>query len=277
MQARIAAVAGSLPAAQRRIADLVVRDPRAVAFGTVRSVAEAAGTSDPTVVRFAAALGLGGFTGLRDAVRGEVAESLDSAAQRIRRPSSGPLLERALETERSNVERTFAALDGAEVERVADLLADRDRRVWVLPSSQLHGVAAHLADDLQVCRSGVALLDGSEFRVRTILTGLRPGDVVVSLDTQRHEAWLVRTQRDAVARGAVPVVLTDRLPCSLDLTGGVAFTFACGTTNPFDSQVGVLALGNVLVSAVVERLRSSVQRRVDALEATWVDGDLFDH
>jgi DNA-binding MurR/RpiR family transcriptional regulator len=276
VQARIAGVGEALPDAQRRLADLVISDPEAVAFGTVRSVAERAATSDPTVVRFAAALGFSGFTALRDAVRGELSSSLASAAERVRHRSRGALVERAREVERANVEQTFEPLDERDVDRAADLLADLGRRVWVLPSSQTAGVAAHLADSLQLCRPSVVLLDGGEFRVRTVLAGLRAGDVILSLDTQRHERWLVRTQRDAVARGAVPLVVTDRLPCSLDLEGGVAFTFACHTTGLFDSLVGLLAIGNLLVSGVVERLRDSVAPRIDAAEATWVEAGLLE-
>jgi hypothetical protein len=40
--------------------------------------------------------------------------------------------------------------------------------------------------------------------------------------------------------------------------------------------VGVLALGNLLVAAVVDRLRSDVTERVDVLERLWVDDGLFD-
>jgi DNA-binding MurR/RpiR family transcriptional regulator len=112
--------------------------------------------------------------------------------------------------------------------------------------------------------------------VQTVLARLAEGDVLVSLDVQRHEGWLVRVQRAAVARGAVPLVLTDRLPCSLDLSGGLAVTFACDTTSPFDSQVGLLAAGNLLVSGVVGRLRPSVAGRVDALESAWVRSHLFE-
>jgi DNA-binding MurR/RpiR family transcriptional regulator len=272
----VAEIAESLPTAQRQVADLLVRDPEAVAFGTVSSVAEAVGTSTPTVIRFAAQLGFDGFTALRDAVRAEVSQQLRSAVERIRQPPPGHLLEAALDVERANVERTFAGLDEARLLEAVDLLADPDRRVWVLPSSQTMGIGSHLADDLALSRPRVALLDGSEFRIRTVLSRLAPGDVLLSLDIQRHEGWFVRVQRDAVTQGAVPLVLTDRLPCSLDLTGGLALTFGCDTTSPFDSQVGLLALGNVLVSAVVERLRATVQHRVDALEATWVDARLFD-
>jgi DNA-binding MurR/RpiR family transcriptional regulator len=194
----------------------------------------------------------------------------------LRRPARGRLLERALEVERTNLERTFADLDDATLARLADLLADADRRVWVLPSTQTAGVAAHLADDLLLCRPRVTLLDGSEFRILTTLASLARGDVILSLDVQRHEGWLVRVQRSAVARGAVPIALTDRLPCSLDLTGGLALTFGCDTTSPFDSLVGLVALGNVLVSTVAEQLRPSITRRVDGLEKLWATHHLFD-
>lgn len=276
VQANVAAVADSLPASQRRVAELVVRDPEAVAFGTVSSVAAATGTSNPTVIRFAAQLGFDGFTGLRDAVRDEVSQQIQSAIGRVRQPPAGPLLDQARAVELANVERTFAALDDAVLARATDLLSDVDRRLWILPSSQMQGVASHLADDLQLCRPRVVLLTGSEFRIATALARLRPGDVLLSLDTQRHERWLVRVQRAAVRRAAVPIVMTDRLPCSLDLSAGLAITFACDTTSPFESQVGLLAMANLLVSAVVERLRPTVADRVERLEETWVGNDLFD-
>lgn len=276
MQSLVAEIADALPASQRRVADLVVDDPESVAFGTLGSVAERADTSTPTVIRFAAQLGFDGFTALRDTVRDEVSHQLRSAVGRVRQPRGGPLIDQSLAVERTNVERTFAALDDRTLDRAAELLADVDRRIWVLPSTQVAGVGSLLADNLGICRPRVVLLEGTEFRVQTVLTGLDAGDVVVSLDVQRHEGWLVRVQRSAVARGAVPVAVTDRLPCSLDLSGGLALTFSCDTTSPFDSQVGLVAIGNLLVSAVVERLRSSVAERVDALERTWVRSHLFE-
>lgn len=276
VQSLVAEIADTLPASQRQVALLVVNDPESVAFGTLGSVAERAGTSAPTVIRFATALGFDGFTALRDSVRVEVSQQLRSAVGRVRYPRGRRLLDQALAVERANLERTFATIDDATLERATALLADTGRRVWVLPSTQVAGVGGLLADNLGICRPRVVPLDGTEFRVHTVLTQLEPGDVLLSLDVQRHEGWLVRVQRSAVDRGAVPLALTDRLPCSLDLTGGLALTFGCDTTSPFDSQVGLVALANLLVSAVVERLRKSVAERVEALEDTWVRGRLFD-
>src|SRR5690606_19667363 len=136
VQARFAEIADGLPASQRQVAELVVRDPEALAFGTLGSVAEAAGASTATVVRLATGLGSDGVAALRDAVRGGVSSQLRSAVGRVRAPATGPLVERALEVERANVERTLAGIDGADLDRTLDLLCDPARRLWLLPNSQ---------------------------------------------------------------------------------------------------------------------------------------------
>lgn len=275
IQARVHEIVQQLPAAQRRIAELVVQDPEAVAFGTVQSVAERTETSAPTVVRFAAALGFDGYTSLRDAIRAELSDRLRSAAVRLEQPADTPLLTRTLEAERINVERTFAGLDEQDVATAIDVLADADRRVWVMPSTQLAGVGSRFVDEMSLVRSGVRLVDGPDFRVHTVLAAARAGDVLVTFDIQRHESWLVRAQRATVARGAVPLAVTDRLPCSLDLEGGLALLFSCETAGPFESQIGAAIISNLLVNGVVDRDRASLARRMEALEVVWAQESQF--
>lgn len=275
IQARVHEISHQLPAAQRRIAELTVADPEALAFGTVQSIAERTATSAPTVVRFAAALGFDGYTGLRDAIRAELSDRLRSAAVRLEEPPDAPLLARTLEAERINVERTVAGLDERSIGTAIDLLADPQRRVWVVPSSQMAGVGGRFVDELSLVRAGVRLVDGPDFRVHTVLAATRPGDVVVTFDIQRHESWLVRAQRASVARGAVPLVVTDRLPCSLDLDGGVALTFSCETAGPFESHVGAVIVANLLVNGVVDLDRASLARRMQVLEEVWAEDDQF--
>lgn len=265
----------SLPDAQRRVAELTLRDPEAVAFGTTESVAQAAGTSGPTVVRVAVALGFEGFSSLRDAVRAEVSQQLQSALSRVHQPRRSPLLTHAIEVEQANVEATLGRLDTHDFERIVALLADTGRRVLLLTNTQCEGIGARLADELRIVRGGVRLLEGNEFRVLSELSTAREGDVILSLDTQRHEQWLVRAQRRAVDQGAVPVILTDQVPCSLDGTGGVTITFACNTVGPFESFVGLVALTNVIVAGVTDRRRKRVIGRLEQLEQTWTDADLF--
>src|SRR5688500_12513158 len=92
-----------LTPAERRVAEAVLADPASVAFGTVAALARRAGTSGPSVLRFAAKLGFDGFVDLQSAVQDELAGQLRPAAERIRAHASARPLARALELELANV------------------------------------------------------------------------------------------------------------------------------------------------------------------------------
>src|SRR5690606_9956176 len=73
-----------LSPALKRVAELLLIDPEAVAFGTVASVAARASTSTPSVVRLATALDYSGFAALREATRSELSLRLNTDAVRVR-------------------------------------------------------------------------------------------------------------------------------------------------------------------------------------------------
>ncbi|HWJ63047.1 MAG TPA: MurR/RpiR family transcriptional regulator [Acidimicrobiales bacterium] len=275
LSARLAGA--TLSPALRRVAELLLVDPEAIAFGTVASVAEAAGTSTPTVVRLAAALGYDGFGPLRDATRQELSVRLATDAVRARSATPGDPVEELRATEHANIDRTLDGLDPAAVAAAVDLLDDPGRRVWVLPSSQTVGVAIRLVDQLALIGVRTVLLDGSEFRITTTLGALEPGDVVLSMDVPRHEHALVRIQAAAVERGAVPVVCTGPPTTGLATHGGVVLPFATAAVGPFDSLVGLTVLVSLLTNALVDRRRPVVAERLAGIERTWTLTGLFDH
>lgn len=267
--------AATLSPALRRIAEVLVDDPQAIAFGTVGTVAERAGTSTPSVVRLATALGYEGFADLRDAARYELSARIRTDADRVARPAPEDPVVALIEVERANVTDTLAGVDPAAVTAVVDLLSDRSRRVWVLPSTQTEGVARRLVDQIDIVRGRAALLSGTEFRIASTLQALRPGDLVVTMDVPRHEAALVRLQAAAVDRGGVPVVLSGDTPTALRVEGGHLLAFARDSVGPFDSLVGLTVLCTLLVNSLVERHKADASQRVVELEQTWTDRDLF--
>src|SRR5262245_39461231 len=113
-----------LSPAERKVAEVVGRDPEAIAFGTVAEVAARAGTSGPTVVRFAERLGYDGFVGLQAAVRATLSERLRPAVERIRGAAPSPVVARTLEVEVANVRKSLEAVDprvfAAAVARLSD-------------------------------------------------------------------------------------------------------------------------------------------------------------
>ncbi|MDZ7676044.1 MAG: MurR/RpiR family transcriptional regulator [Acidimicrobiales bacterium] len=262
--------------ALRKVAELLLVDPEAVAFGTVSSVAERAATSTPSVIRLATALGYSGFAELREAARAELSIRLRTDAVRVRAvPTDDPLTD-LLEVEQANVADTLHGLDRDLVEDALALLDDEARKVWVLPSTQTAGLAARFVDQLMMVRDGVEFLDGSELRIMSRIGAVRRGDAIVSMDIARHELATVRAQAAAVERGAVPIVLAGALPVALVTDGGLLLPFASATVGPFDSLVGLTVLTTLLVNDLVRRRQPEAADRLSALERTWTTTGLFE-
>jgi DNA-binding MurR/RpiR family transcriptional regulator len=266
---RIGSSRDALPPSERRVGEVVLADPEAVAFGTVASIAARAGTSGPTVIRFAHRLGFAGYRELQQAVQAEMGQRLRPAVDRIRRTDTDDAVARTLRVELANVAASLEAVDPAQFDRAATLLTDPDREVHVLPSEQTRPVGAGLAAELGILRDGVHLLFGSEFRVASLLAAVRRGDVVLTIDLGRYERWVVDAQRTALDQGAQAVTITDS-PLS-PLAAGPTFVARADAAGPFDSLLGVHALANALVAEVAHRVRRTAARRLDRLEQAWTD------
>ncbi len=264
---RIIAAGERLTPAERRVAEVVGAAPARVAFGTVAELASRSGSSGPTVLRLAAKLGFDGFAELRGAVQEELSEHLRPAVERIRTTIGTSPLSRAADVEAANVRSTLDAVDRPAFDRTVRLLALRRHRVHVLAGEDSAGVATTVARELDLLRPGVEVLGGSAVAVARSLSRIAPADVVLAVELRRYERWVLEAAAAATARGATLVAVTDS-PLS-PLADGAAETFvvAAGGVGPFDSHVGILALGNALVAGVALRLRTSATDRLDAFEA----------
>jgi DNA-binding MurR/RpiR family transcriptional regulator len=274
---RIIDVTTDLPPAERRVAEVVVDDPKAVAFGTVAAVAQRAGSSGPSVVRLARRVGYSGFVELQDAIRSELGERLRPAVERIRERPVHDAVGRTLEASLDNVHATLDAIEPDAFRSAVDLLAGRSHRVAVLSGEATFGIAHAFATDLGLVRADVELVTGSEVRVDRSLALLDPGDVVVVMDLRRYERWVVAAARAAADAGARLVAVTDSALSPLAERADAVFTVDASSPGPFDSHVGTLALANALVAGVAARLRRSATDRLDRIERTWANsGALVD-
>ncbi len=274
---RIAGAAASLTASERRVAEALLDDPKVVAFGTVAQLAQRAGCAPPTVLRFAAKVGFGGFVDLQAAVQEEIADQLRPATQRIRERRPHDVLARAFSADVENVRNTMEEIDPAEFHATVELLADRRHRVFVLASDISGPAGAVLATQLDLLRDGVFTIGGSPVQVSRDLVRVDPDDVVVAIDVRRYERWLLEALVRAHDRGARVVAVTDTRLSPVAARAKHTFVIHARGAGPFDSAVGAVALVHALGAAVAARLRRSATGRLDAVEAAWNAGaDLTD-
>lgn len=274
---RIAERGAGLTKAERRVAEVVLARPQLVAFGTVAELAKASGVGAATVVRMASKLGLDGFTELQSEVRRELAGLLRPAAERIRDPADHDPIQHHLELELENVRSTLSGLGADVLAASVEHLADLDGEVLVVSGDASLGIAAHLVAELDALRPGVSLLDGNEVAVRRRLALIEPPSSVVLIDIRRYDRWVVEAARDARAHGAWILSLTDSVLSPLASLSDAVVVLHAGGGGPFDSHVGTVAVGNLLVAATAHRLRAVATDRLDRAEHAWRDsGALVD-
>jgi DNA-binding MurR/RpiR family transcriptional regulator len=266
---RIGEMSASLTNAERRVAEVVLQQPQLVAFGTVADLAATAGSGAATVVRLASKLGFDGFTALQASVQHDLARQLRPAAVRIREQAAGGAVATHLRLELENVRATLQDAPDDAVQAVVKVLSDVRTPVHVMSGDASRGVARQFADELDALRPGVSLLEGNEVRVRRELGLLRAREVVVALDLRRYDRWVVDGARTARSAGATIVAVSDSLLSPLSAVADHTLVVTAAGAGPFDSHVGTLALFNLVVAGVAERLRSVATERLESAEKAW--------
>jgi DNA-binding MurR/RpiR family transcriptional regulator len=269
---RIAAAGPQLTTAERRVAQVVLERPQLVAFGTVADLAAQAKAGAATVVRLAAKLGFDGFSALQSSVQRDLTRQLRPAVERIRELDSHQPLERHHAVAMANVNATLGAVDQGMLDKVVDLLCDLQRPVLVLASDAERGVALQFVTELDALRPGVEQVWGSDVAVRRQLAVSSPASTLVVLDLRRYERWLLEAAEIGRTYGHTVVALSDGPLSPLAMAAHYSFTLAAQSVSPFESQIGTLALLEVLVSVAAERLVDSAAPRLERVDQAWNAG-----
>ncbi|MFF5639555.1 MurR/RpiR family transcriptional regulator [Streptomyces sp. NPDC012825] len=260
---------------QRRIAHCMVRSAGDVPFLSSVELAELAGVSQPSVTRFAVALGFDGYPALRRHLR-EVAP-----------PEAGPgtgtdggeehnEYQQAVLAEIENLRHLAGLLaDPRPVERAGRLLA-RSRPLPVLglraASSQARGFAyfaAKVHPDVRLLDEGGSMLtDRVDAAVRAGATAL------LCFALPRHPREVVEALEYARAAGLTVVTVADSAFAPVAAHSDLLIPAAVGTGLAFDTACAPMMLGRVLLEAMADELPDA-QARLEEFDAKAAARGLF--
>lgn len=273
---RLTEQGADLTPTERRIARLIAEDPELVAFGTSASVGRAAETSAPSVVRFSVKLGFSGFSDLQTQIRHDLSRRISSAYKRAREEEARHDLRAWIDVETLNVSETLSGIDPDDWRRAIALLADPSRRVFILASEQWRGPAIMLRDFLNLVRGRIHMLYGSPFRIASELGYADTRDVLLTMDAQRNESWVVETHKNAREAGLRTISITDGPLNVIAQESEYGFAVARATCGLFDSKTGLMALLNFLLDSVSREMGKEVVDRLARIEKTWSGRGVLD-
>ena len=208
---RIRAALPALPPAEQRVARLALDDPRSFSTLPVTVLAERAGVSKPTVVRFCRSVGYDGLTDFKRKLAGNVNEGV-------------PFVHRAVDEDDKSADIVVKLIDNA----VSAFLKYRndaasgafERAVTTLAAA---GTADRRIEFYGVGNSGIVALDAQHkfFRLGVRATAvsdshvqvmsatmLKPGDCAVIISNSGHSRDLLEAAELVKKSGAALIVIT---------------------------------------------------------------------
>ncbi|MCG5443070.1 MurR/RpiR family transcriptional regulator [Micromonospora sp. NIE79] len=256
---------------QRRIAHCLVQHAPAVAYLSAAEVAELAGVSQPSVTRFAVALGHDGYPALRRRLRDLTATTPGGSTD------AGNELQQAVRAEMGNLDRLAGQL--ADRDRIAEtgrLLAE-SRPLPVLGLRAAAPLAAYFAYFAAKVHPDVRVLDdgGSLLTDRLEQAAEAGASAVLAFVLPRYPRETLDALRDARHAGLTVVAITDSPVSPATEHADVVLAAAVGAQLVFDLHTAPMTLAMVLLQAICDATPADTQRRLEAFEASAARRQLF--
>ncbi len=205
----------------QQIAEFVLDHPTDVALGTVAEVAARSGVPPSAIVRFAHALGFGGFTEMQQVFRSRlvagVAPSYKARLARMKHEEKSILgrkpaavLGRFVAEAQSALVTLSQSAHARELDAATAILA-KARDIYLLGLGGSFPVATHLAYVLRKLGRRVVLLDGIGGSIREQSHPASSEDALVAISFRNYYPDTARLFPELVARRVPAISITDSL------------------------------------------------------------------
>ena len=177
---------------------------------------------------------------------------------------------------RRNIEGAARNTSRDDLAAIVDELCDPARHVFFLGGRFSWMLASYFHHYLRELRPGARIIRDSSAAWADYLLDVRPGDVLVVFDFRRYQDDVIEFARGASAQGASVVLVTDVWYSPIAAFADYAIACPVGIPSAFDSGVSGLAVVEMLVAGVVEKLGEAAKDRIAALEQLRKSYDLGD-
>ncbi|MBC7378488.1 MAG: MurR/RpiR family transcriptional regulator [Burkholderiaceae bacterium] len=246
----------------QRIARFALEKPHDLALSTVASLAEATEVQPSAMIRFANALGYGGFSEMQQVFRGHLVERSASYRERIdqlrRKQLNGAarpagVLHQLVSDSVGELGHLEESIHEADLKAAVKLIAGA-LRIHVLAQRRAFPVASYLAYALGQLELRTHLLDGAGGMLHENLRSVAPEDVLIVSSFRSYSPDVIEAAEACARRGVPVVAITDGPLSPLKAHARVCFELADDSSHPFRSLVAPLCLAQALVMSTGHQL-----------------------
>ena len=265
---RLRAAMSELTPAEKKIARAILASYPFSGLESISSLAEAAGVSAPSVVRFTRTLGFRGYREFQESLKHEIREreesNLSQSEGRVR--GEEPLLTAARNAFHAGIDHTFDSVIDDELAQTVRLLTETKRSVGLVGATYSGYIADILLAQLTPARGGVVRLDPNPLVMAGQLIDFKRGDLLVAFDVRRYEPAVTDIVRLAKELGLTTIVITDPWMSPAAALSDHVLTADVRAAGPSDTLVPMLALVEAMSELVVAELGEAGLERLGRLD-----------
>jgi DNA-binding MurR/RpiR family transcriptional regulator len=258
-----------LPPSLQRVAAVVARDPAGTAYLSGPALAARVEVSQPTVVRFAQALGYEGYPDFLQALRQWVTSR--PTIERMQGTSSHSevaVWRSVMETDIRNIASTMAELNDAQFQRVVELIASA-RRIYVWGVRTANTVAAYLLSSLSFLYETERVIQLTQAMYLEQLLTADDRDVGIFVSFPRYPRVSIEAAQYARERGIHVVALTDSAVSPLAAHAEHALFAQSQLRSFMESFVAPLSVAQALITTLAVADGERTVERLQMLEEEW--------
>lgn len=262
---------------QKRIADYILNNYDKVAFMTAASLGQAVDVSESTVVRFANALGYGGYPKLQKALQESIKTKL-TTVQRFEMSkeleSNTDLYKKIMTQDIENIQRSVEEMDLGNLLSIAKRIHEA-RRVYVLGLRSSSVLAQYLAFYLNFTIDRVNVIPIGALDAFDSVINLNAEDLLITITFPRYSNQTLKLAHYAHDKGVPIVSITDSVLSPVANISEEVLTAKYDMTTFIDSLVAPMSVINSLILAVGLQNREFLDKKFEALEKIWEESHTY--
>jgi len=266
---RLATISATLRKSERKVADMVAENPEFFMHSTMAAVAEAAGVSEPTVMRFCTGLGFDGFQSFKIALAQALALGIPVTHSAIDDDDSvAELVTKIFDHTLTSLDRARRNLDTAAIESAVEQLVAAQQILFIG-----FGASGIIATDAAQKFSlfGVPCMAPTDAHQQFMAAAMSaPGTVLVAISHTGRTQSVVEVAARARANGATVVAITGASSGPLvdesDVTLVVKTFEDTDIYTPTVSRLAGLVIIDILATSVASQRGSEHLARIRAMK-----------
>jgi DNA-binding MurR/RpiR family transcriptional regulator len=254
----------SLTPAEKRVARAILGSYPASATRSSSAIAEVAGSSPASVVRFVNKLGFTSLREFHEAVRSGLEGMYRSPYETVApAPSEDELIEAVIQGEAKNVAATLKRLTPESIRNMRQLLVEASS-IAVMGGRFSHALAVYLHAHLRLMRRGVIVVRTAD--VADEIAHLGRGTLMVIFDFRRYHPQAEFAARYVKRQRGKVIVVTDVHVSPAAQHADHTLVAEVEGPHMVESYASVVALLDMLIADLVATDGDAMRRRIDRVE-----------